>query len=200
MPAVYRCGTKTFWREIFLHAGTIVFVISLPKVEFLLAMKEIFIQFATYSLWANHLLLGVIESLSDEQQRAEVKSSFPSLYKTVLHLLDAESIWWQRIRLQEKIVRPSDDFSGDFADLSKLLQQQNRQWLDWVTNTNEHGLQHEFIYLNSKKERFKQPVYQMLLHLFNHGTYHRGQLVTMLRQLGVEKIPPTDFMVWSRKK
>jgi uncharacterized damage-inducible protein DinB len=40
----------------------------------------------------------------------------------------------------------------------------------------------------------------MLLHLFNHNTYHRGQLVTMLRQLGMDKIPATDFIVWSRKK
>jgi uncharacterized damage-inducible protein DinB len=40
----------------------------------------------------------------------------------------------------------------------------------------------------------------MLLHLFNHGTYHRGQLVNQLRQLGIAKIPPTDFIIWSRKK
>jgi uncharacterized damage-inducible protein DinB len=40
----------------------------------------------------------------------------------------------------------------------------------------------------------------MMLHVFNHGTYHRGQLVNMLRQLGIEKIPPTDFSVWSKKK
>ena len=180
--------------------GTIVFVISLPKVEFLFTMKEIFIQYASYNLWANQLLLSLIESLPEEQQKAEIKSSFPSLYRTVLHLLDAESIWWQRIKLQEKITRPSDDYTGNFADLSKQLQQQNRQWQAWVLQINEHGLQHEFFYSNSKKERFKQPVFQMLLHLFNHGTYHRGQLVTMLRQLGVEKIPPTDFMVWSRKR
>ncbi|MBD0288544.1 MAG: DNA polymerase, partial [Flavisolibacter sp.] len=42
--------------------------------------------------------------------------------------------------------------------------------------------------------------YQMLLHLFNHGTYHRGQLVNMLRQLEVSPIPQTDFIVWSRRK
>jgi uncharacterized damage-inducible protein DinB len=163
-------------------------------------MKEIFIQYAAYNLWANNQLLNVIEALPEEQQKANVKSSFSSLYETVLHLLDADTIWWQRLRLQEKIVRPSDGFDGGFADVSKLLQQQNKQWLEWVQNTNELGLQHEFIYLNSKKERFKQPVYQVLLHLFNHGTYHRGQLVTMLGQLGVEKIPPTDFILWTRKK
>ncbi|MDQ3277379.1 MAG: DinB family protein [Bacteroidota bacterium] len=163
-------------------------------------MKEIILQFAAYHQWANNLLLTTIQSLSEEQQHTGVQSSFPSLYKTVLHMLDAESIWWQRMKLQEKIERPSDTFSGNMATLSSMLQQQNRQWQDWVTGASEHALDHEFIYYNSRKERFKQPVYQMLLHMFNHGTYHRGQLVAMLRQLGVEKIPATDFIVWSRKK
>lgn len=163
-------------------------------------MKELFVQYAAYNTWANALLLTVIESLSEEQQKAEIKSSFPSLYKTVLHQLDAESIWWQRMKLQERIERPSDSFTGSMKELSTQLLQQNKQWQQWINNINEHGLQHEFIYFNSKKERFKQPIYQMLLHMFNHGTYHRGQIVTMLRQSGIEKIPETDFIVWSRKK
>jgi uncharacterized damage-inducible protein DinB len=163
-------------------------------------MKELFVQYAVYNTWANSLLVATIEALPAEQQQAEVKSSFPSLYKTVLHLLDAESIWWQRIKLQEKITVPSENFTGSMDDLSKQLFIQNKQWQEWVSSLNENGLQHEFIYMNSKKERFKQPVFQMLLHLFNHGTYHRGQLVDILRQLGVEKIPATDFIVWSRKR
>jgi uncharacterized damage-inducible protein DinB len=163
-------------------------------------MKEIILQYAAYNTWANSLLLTAAQALTEEQQRTEVKSSFPTVFKTFLHLLDAESIWWQRIKLQEKIARPGDSFSGDMQALGAQLQQQDRQWQEWVSNANELAFQHEFIYYNSRKERFKQPVYQMLLHLFNHNTYHRGQVVTILRQLGVEKIPPTDFIVWSRKK
>ncbi|HVF82197.1 MAG TPA: DinB family protein [Flavisolibacter sp.] len=163
-------------------------------------MKELFVQYAAYNTWANGLLLATIEALPEGLQTTEVKSSFPSLYKTVLHLLDAESIWWQRIKLQEKITLPSENFTGNIKELSGLLLQQNKQWQEWTSTLNENGLQHEFIYMNSKKERFKQPVFQMLLHLFNHGTYHRGQMITILRQVGVEKIPATDFMVWSRKK
>ena len=163
-------------------------------------MKEIIIQHAAYHSWANNLLLTAIQALPEVQCYVELKSSFPSLYKTVLHMLDAESIWWQRMKLQEKIDRPSDTFSGDMTTLCTLLQQQDRQWQDWVNSANELALQHEFIYYDFRKERYKQPVYQMLLHVFNHGTYHRGQLVTMLRELGVEKIPATDFIVWSRKK
>lgn len=163
-------------------------------------MKEIILPLATYHTWANRLLLDAVVALPEEQVQAEIKSSFPSVYKTFLHLWDAESIWWQRLKLQENIVRPGESFTGDMAALSRQLQQQNQQWLQWVQGAHTAALQHEFIYFNSKKERFKQPVYQMLLHLFNHGTYHRGQVVTLLRQLGVTSIPATDFIVWSRKK
>ena len=115
-------------------------------------------------------------------------------------MLDAESIWWQRMKLQERIVLPSDSFNGNMKELSSNLLNQNRQWHEWVMNANEHQLQHVFQYQNSKREQFKQPIYQMILHVFNHGTYHRGQLVNILRQLEVNSIPQTDFIVWSRKK
>ena len=85
-------------------------------------------------------------------------------------------------------------------DLSNGLLSQSKQYEDWVNNASELSLEHVFQYQNSKRESFKQPVYQVLLHVFNHSTYHRGQLVTMLRNLGVEKIPQTDFIVWSRMK
>ncbi|MDQ6763781.1 MAG: hypothetical protein M3015_14295, partial [Bacteroidota bacterium] len=51
---------------------------------------------------------------------------------------------------------------------------------------------------NSKKEFFKQPVYEMLVQVFNHQTFHRGQLITMMRQNGIDKLPATDFIVYSR--
>lgn len=113
---------------------------------------------------------------------------------------DAESIWWQRMKLQERTAFPSENFNGNMQDTTTELLQQNKQWHDWIQGATEHQLQHVFQYQNSKREQFKQPLCQMLLHLFNHGTYHRGQLVTILRQLGVEKIPATDFILWSRKK
>ena len=163
-------------------------------------MKEILNQLSAYSIWANQLLLDVINLLPEEKQKQEVTSSFSSLYKTVLHMWSAESVWWQRMKLLERLYIPAESFSGDMKELSNQLISQNRQWNEWITNANEHQLQHVFQYYNFKKEQFKQPIYQMLLHVFNHGTYHRGQLVNMLRQLGVEKVPAADYIVWSRRK
>ena len=163
-------------------------------------MKELLKQLAAYNVWASRKITDLILTLPEEEQKQEVPSSFKSLFKTVLHMWDAESIWWQRMKLQERILVPGQNFSGNMKDIVTGLLKQSRQWEEWVSNASELSLDHVFQYQNSKKEQFKQPVYQMLLHVFNHGTYHRGQLVNILRQLGKEKIPQTDFIIWSRKK
>ena len=163
-------------------------------------MKELLKQYAAYNIWASQRILDVIIALPEEKQLTEVPSSFKSLYKTVLHMLDAENIWWQRMKMQERIILPSENFKGTLQELAGNLLQQSKQWEEWVASASDLSLEHVFQYYNNKKEHFKMPVYQMMHHVFNHGTYHRGQLINMLRQLGVEKLPQTDFIVWSRKK
>ncbi|HVE60593.1 MAG TPA: DinB family protein [Chitinophagaceae bacterium] len=163
-------------------------------------MKEFLRQFAVYNIWANSLLKDVIIALPEEIQLREIPSSFGSLHKTILHMWDAESTWWQRTKLQERIIIQSEGFTGNTKQAFSGLLHQNQEWNEFIINAQERQLQHELIYRNSKREQFKQPVFQILLHIFNHGSYHRGQLVNMLRQLGVDKIPQTDFIVWSRKK
>jgi uncharacterized damage-inducible protein DinB len=163
-------------------------------------MKELLQQYAAYTIWANERILAPIEALGEERLHQPVNSGFKSIYHTLLHLWDAESIWWQRMKLMEQITVPSATFNGPLAELRQKMLQQSRQWKEWVDNATEAALQHEFIYQNTKREQFKQPIWQMLLHIVNHGTYHRGQLVTLLRQLGAEQVPATDFIVFSRLK
>jgi uncharacterized damage-inducible protein DinB len=163
-------------------------------------MKELLKQYAAYNIWAHQRILDIILSLPEEKQLAELPSSFNSLYKTVLHMWDAESAWWQRMKLQERMVMPSENFKGNMQDMATGLMQQSKQWEEWVSSASDLSLDHVFQYQNTKREVFKMPVYQMLHHVFNHGTYHRGQLINMLRQLGTDKLPGTDFSLWSRSQ
>ena len=75
-------------------------------------MKELLQQFAAYNIWANQKILEVIHTLPEEKQKQELPSSFKSLYVTVLHMWNAESIWWQRMKLQERIISPFETFKG----------------------------------------------------------------------------------------
>jgi len=163
-------------------------------------MKEILKELAAYNIWANNLLFDAVKKLPEELHHKEIASSFNSLFKTALHMWNAESIWWQRLKMHERIIRPSENFKGSMQDVSNGLMSQALQWKDWVDTASEMSLDHVFQYYNTKRELFKQPTWQMLLHLFNHDTYHRGQLIYILRQVGVEKVPETDFIVWSRKR
>ncbi len=162
-------------------------------------MKQLLQQYAAYNIWANKKIIETANLLSEEQINKEIVSSFPSVYKTILHLMEVENVWWERLKLVEHTTL-SGWFTGNFDELSKKLLELSQQWHNWIQQTNEVNISHVFAYQNSKKEHFKQPVYEMLLHLFNHQTFHRGQIITMFRQLGLDKIPPTDFVVFSRSK
>ena len=163
-------------------------------------MKQLLQQYAAYNFWANKIITEKIAELPTDIIEKEMNSSFSSIFKTVIHLMDVESIWWQRLKLQEHVEWPGKTFDGNFESLSKELLILSKQWNDWIQNTNDANLTHVFAYHNSKKKYFKQPVYEALLHLFNHQSYHRGQIITMLRQNGIDKIPATDFIVFSRSK
>ena len=163
-------------------------------------MKKMLAHYAAYNLWANNRLIEVINNLTDEQVDREIMSSFSSIRKTVLHLWDVENIWWQRMKLVEVQIWQSDNYTGSLMELNNNLLAQSKQWKEWIDIATEAALEHEFIYRNSKKDQFKQPVYEMLLHLFNHQSYHRGQLITMLRQVDEKNIPNTDLISFLRKK
>ncbi len=162
-------------------------------------MKELLLQYAAYNAWASKTLFERISKLSEEEINKEIASSFPSIYKTVQHMWLAEEVWWQRLKLVENIEPQSEKFTGSFNELTTNLAKQSQQWVDWVNAATETQLTHVFAYVRNKEQQ-KLPVYQMLQHVFNHATYHRGQLVTMLRQLGADKIPATDFSAFCRKK
>lgn len=161
-------------------------------------MKALLTSYARYEYWANEKLLSVILQLDNEQQQQEIVSSFPSVYKTCLHMWDASSIWWQRLQQHTQLVIPSKTFQPAMKDIANGILQQNQQWVDWIDHASDAQIEANLLYKNLKGDPFEQPLKDILLHLNNHGTYHRGQLVTMLRQLGVTDIPQTDFILYSR--
>jgi uncharacterized damage-inducible protein DinB len=163
-------------------------------------MKKLFEQYSAYNVWANHRIIFTLEQLEENQWYHQVPSSFDSLYKTVLHVWDAESIWLQRMRLHEQLVIPSKSFDPSFKDACNGWMHQSMQWEAFIKSDQftDEVLDSKLIYKNLKGEEFYQPVSEVIQHVFNHSTYHRGQLITMLHALKVEKLPATDFILYTR--
>lgn len=162
-------------------------------------MKELLCQYAAYNVWANHKLLYQIQQMEEAKWYQQTPGSFDTLYKTILHMWDAESGWYQRMRLHERILVPSANFDPSLKDACNGLLHQSMEWETLVRESlNEEAISSKLIYTNSKGEEFRQPVHEVLLHVFNHSNYHRGQLVVMMRALGETNIPSTDFIKFTR--
>jgi uncharacterized damage-inducible protein DinB len=162
-------------------------------------MKELLLQYAMFNLWANQRMSDAIIGMDENLHQQIVKSSFPNLYATMLHLWDVESIWFQRIHGHEKVVIPSKSFNPSMREAINGLLNHSQQWVDHVNSLSDTDLHQMISYRNIAGEHFTQPLFQLIHHLFNHQTYHRGQLVTMMRELGETKLPGTDFVTWARE-
>ncbi len=162
-------------------------------------MQQLLINYANYDYWANKQMLDVVLGLTKGQQQQPIQSSFPSIHKTCAHMWDAYRIWWQRLQKDTEIMGPTVNADHPIGEVISNILTCNRQWTDWVTHASEEQLNSNLDFKTMKGDPYSQPMRDILLHLSNHGTYHRGQLVTMLRQVGVEKIPQTDYILYARQ-
>ena len=159
--------------------------------------NELLFKYARYNQWAHKRLLDLINTLTTEQQHAIIPSSFDSLYKTVFHIWSAESLWLGRLNLAP-IKITGDPFGESMEKLSEALEAVDQLWADWFASKEDFQLSQKIHYTNMAGQSFHEPYDLLLTHIFNHNTYHNGQLVTMLRALGRDKIPSTDFVAWVR--
>lgn len=163
-------------------------------------MKELLQRLAGYNAWANQRLAVTTVVMAESTLNQPVIGSFPSVRSTILHMLDAESIWWQRLHSIDPVKRPGDGFAGVTTDALNMLAEQNNKWKLWVEQAGIDAIEENFGYKNLKGEFFTQPLHEVLVHVFNHGTYHRGQWVNQLRECGVIHIPSTDYIEFCRRK
>ncbi|MCC6815083.1 MAG: DinB family protein [Saprospiraceae bacterium] len=160
-------------------------------------MKDYLLKLVKYNIWANERFIEIIKDLSDEQLHREINSSFNSVFKTLKHLYDAEKAWWMRLH-DPSIVYNFNNFEGlTFNKLIEDFRAISKEWQNFIQSQEESVLQKKFKYRRADAE-YESYIYDALIHIFNHATYHRGQLTTLLRQLGCEKLPSTDFIQFTR--
>ncbi|MFY8003268.1 MAG: DinB family protein, partial [Chitinophagaceae bacterium] len=162
-------------------------------------MKDILLRYAAYNHWAHTTLVATLAKLTEKQWQKDLGSSFPSVYKTLLHMYQAEKLWWMRIQLIEPAQLSEKDIKPSTTYLMESLVIQAESWVHWLQKQNEQTFTEYFSYKNLKQQTFVQPFWEVQMHIFNHATFHRGQIITMLRQLGVQNVPATDFVVWTRE-
>lgn len=168
-----------------------------------------------YNLWANHRMFSTVEKLSDQQFTSVIQSSFPSIQESVMHILGAEWIWLMRWKgtsprtagpstpstpktlMQEHgvAVETLSTVSG-LRSLADSIEQERQEFLRTLTDDTLHARLH---YNGTDGKEFSMPLVPLLQHVVNHGTYHRGQVTTLLRQVGAETVS-LDLLFFYREQ
>jgi uncharacterized damage-inducible protein DinB len=150
-----------------------------------------------YNSWANRRVLDACAPLSAAQLTQNLHSSFPSVRDTLAHIMLAEWLWLERWQGRSPAF-PSDQFA-DLASIRTRWQKIEGDLNAFIQPLSGTDLDRVVEYKNTKGHAFSNPMRQMLQHLVNHGTYHRGQITTMLRQLGATPLT-TDLIAYYREQ
>ncbi|MGH9706493.1 MAG: DinB family protein [Candidatus Acidiferrales bacterium] len=152
-----------------------------------------------YNAWANHRTLDACAAMSAEQFTRDLGSSFGSVRDTLAHIVLVEHLWLERWHGRSLAgFSPSTDFP-DLAAVRARWTEIERDLLDYIASLKTEDVQRVMQYQTTTGTAQAQPLWQMLQHMVNHGSYHRGQVATLLRQLGV-KPAPTDLIIFYRER
>lgn len=148
-------------------------------------MKEYFLKLYQYNAWANERVLSCLKKqmVNDEK-----------IQSLLGHVLAAQFLWLHRIK---GLPPPGLKLWGAYSlsELETMAASAGKQWLDFVENTD--SFDRELSYTNYVGDPYTNNVQMIMIHVANHGTYHRAQIAQLLRQKGFEPIN-TDFITYDR--
>lgn len=152
-----------------------------------------------YNAWANRRSLDAAASLTTEQFLEPLGSSFGSVRDTLAHICGAEEIWLERFNGRSPSSFLDSSLFNDITSLRAYWSPLEQNLLSFARNLTQSGLDRVMEYKTMKFGVYSNPLWQSMQHLVNHGTYHRGQVTTLLRQLGAQPIL-TDLMHFYRER
>ena len=151
-----------------------------------------------YHRWANDRILGAAGTLSDDQLHRDLKSSFPSVFATLVHTMSADWVWLERWHGRSPTAFPDLSAIRTLAELRprwSQIEEGQRAFIDGLTPVAITG---RIAYRSIKGDPFNDPLGMTIQHAANHATHHRGQVSTMLRQMGATP-PGLDFITFVRE-
>jgi uncharacterized damage-inducible protein DinB len=152
-----------------------------------------------FNAWANHRILDACAPLSDEQFTRELGNSFSSIRDTLCHISGAEWIWLERWHGRAPTVIPTPADRPNLEAVRRRWLDIERDLLDYIASLTSKDVQRVMNFKTLAGTAYSQPLWQCLQHVANHSTYHRGQVVTMLRQLGAKGVS-TDMIAFYRER
>jgi uncharacterized damage-inducible protein DinB len=149
--------------------------------------------------WADESFLAALSALPPEQHNHDAGSSFKSMLGTLNHVYLAERVWLKRLHGSTDARIADIPVPEDIAALNAEWLELHRMWLDWAASLSAEEWAEPLTFQSRLGGESTMPTWQIVMHVVNHGSYHRGQVATLLRQSGLTP-PATDLILFYRSK
>jgi uncharacterized damage-inducible protein DinB len=153
-----------------------------------------------YHYWARDRMLDAVSALTPEQYTQPLGNSFASIRDTLAHVLWADMIWEARWQGREPNMTFDSAVWPDVDSLRRAWSAHEQAIRALVERLGEVGIQQPIAYRSLNGTPSAEPFWQLVQHVVNHGTYHRGQVTTLLRQLGQRPAKSVDLITFYRER
>lgn len=151
-----------------------------------------------YTAWASKRLVSAAAQLTPEELTRDFQTADHHILGTLVHVFAADRIWLARIT-----GGPAGTFISEADCHLSVLENEwpalHERWLQWAQPLTDEGTKAVISYKDTKGNPYSQPLWQLLLHVVNHGSHHRGQVSGFLRALG-KTPPPLDLLYYHREQ
>jgi len=149
----------------------------------------------TYNRWANLRLIDVTTELDGAKFTKTIMSSFPSVQQTWTHIIWAEELWLNRWQGRSFVRKLDPNDYPTIVQIKQKIEDLSAAQIQFINDLNPEDENQKISYKNFHGEKMTYTLRQMVQHKTMHSAYHRGQLVTFFRQLGVKPLS-TDYLVY----
>jgi uncharacterized damage-inducible protein DinB len=148
-------------------------------------MKQYFQKLYEYNAWCNKRVLDALRRQKVDDEK---------ILSLMSHVVVAQFLWLHRI---EGLAAPNLQLWGKYTltEIEPMAREISDRWISFVNHSDDFT--RELKYLNYTGDAFTNSIEHIMIHVVNHGTYHRGQVATLLRQAGYEPVN-TDFITYDR--
>ena len=151
---------------------------------------------AQYNRWMNERLYECCARLPDPERKRDAGAFFKSIHGTLNHLLLGDKVWMGRFTGKPfAFTSLAQELHADFDELRAERASMDKAIIDWAKALTDEDFSRELSYTSAVKPQPRRyPFWLAAAHFFNHQTHHRGQLTTLLSQLGID--PGVTDLIW----
>lgn len=161
-----------------------------------MSLQNLILKNVEFNEWANRQCTEWLAAKPDDLLYQEVASSYSSIMKTLHHILVSQEYWWGITSETGIFISRSsvEDFTKD--EIFAGLNDNSQKLVEYVKTLSDGDLSKT---LKIENEWFECdfPKYEYIQHLVTHATYHRGQIVTIGRNVGITDAPMSDYNFWN---